>query len=135
MNVSEFKSENNRGTNANRGLSCITGFGNSIVLISSAIFSMNFGSAIYLLDNSHLVVVSSSFFKNTVLAEGGAIYSANSTLDVSYSVFHHNRAKQGGSLYMIFSAAILNNCTFKNNSNTAVSLHKNTVTFIFKMFF
>ena len=135
MNVSGFKCENNRGTNVNRGLTCIIASNNCTVLIYSAIFSMNFGSTILLLDNSHLVVVSSSFFNNTVLAEGGAIYSANSTLDVSYSIFYHNRAKQGGSLYMVFSTAVLYNCTFKNNSITAVLLHKNTVASIFKCSF
>ena len=114
MNVSEFKCENNRG------LCCITGFGNSIVLIFSAIFSMNFGSAIYLLNNSHLVVVSSYFFNNTELAEGGAIFSVNSSLDISYSIFYHNRAKQGGSLFMAFSIAVLKNCIFENNSDTAI---------------
>ena len=129
INVSGFKCENHRG------LSCISAYMNSIVLISGAIFSMNFGSTIILENNSHLVTVSSSFFNNTELKQGGAIFSMNSTLDISHSVFYHNRAKEGGSLFMVFSIAVLKNCTFKNNTNTAVSLNKHTAALILKCCF
>ena len=128
INVSGFKCENHRG------LSCISANINCKVLIFSAIFSINFGRSITLDNGSQLVTVSSSFFNNTQLEHGGAIYSRNSTLDISHSVFDHNRVKEG-SLYMVFSTAVLNNCTFKNNSNTAVSLNKNTIASIVKCSF
>ena len=129
INVSGFKCENHRG------LSCISANINSKVLIFSAIFSINFGSTIILDNGSQLVTASSSFFSNTELDVGGAIYSRNSTLDISHSVFDHNRVKKEGSLYMIFSTAVLNHYTFKNNSNTAVSLNKNTTASIVKCSF
>ena len=120
INISGFKCENHRGLN------CISAYNNSIVIIVNAFFSMNLGGTILIKNNSHLVTVGSSFFNNTELEHGGAIFSVNSTLDISHSVFYHNRAKEGGSLYVMFSTAYLNNCTFKNNSNAAIIIWNST---------
>ena len=120
INISGFKCENHRGLN------CISAYNNSIVKIVNAFFSMNLGGTILIKNNRHLVTVSSSFFNNTEFEHGGAIFSVNSTLDISHSVFYHNRAKEGGSLYVMFSTADLNNCTFKNNSNAAIIIWNST---------
>ena len=59
---------------------------------------------------------------------GGVIYSHYSTLNISHSLFYNNRVNgSGGTLFVELSAAIVNNCTFCNNSNTAVILTESTV--------
>ena len=61
-----------------------------------------------------------------VIAYGGAIYSQDSALHISHSLFSHNKVNGSGTFFLKFSAATVNNCTFVNNSNTAVVLTDNT---------
>ena len=124
INVSGFECRNHRGYFS----SCICAMNNSSVLIYDGIFSMNIGSTISLLNNSYLIVINSSFFNNTTPDKGAAIHSQNSTLNISHSFFHHNKAKKTGiSLLKFNSTAVFNNCTFINNSPTAVALFFNTM--------
>ena len=126
MNVSGFKCESHRGYLS----SCIAAV-NSNMFIYNATFSMNIGSTIAIMNNSHLVTVNSYFLNNFKSdTQGGAIFSHNSTSNISHCIFCHNRAGKGGSLFMVFSTAVLNNCEFQNESNTAVALIKNTTTSI-----
>ena len=71
-------------------------------------------------------MVNSSFFNNSAPHSGAGITSYNSTLHVSDSDFYHNKAIIGGALALMLSVATVNNCTFFNNSNTAVVLVNNT---------
>ena len=57
---------------------------------------------------------------------GGAIYSHNSTLDISNSLFCHNKVNGSGTFVSELSKATVNNCTFFKNSNTAVVLIEST---------
>ena len=130
-NVSGFKCENNTGS----FYSCIFATYNSSVFIYNAIFSRNFGSAILLTINSHLLVVNSSFLNNTTPDTGEAIHSENSTLNISHSICYHNKGKLGGAFTLTFSTAVLNYCTFSNNSNKAVVLFLNTSASISNCYF
>ena len=124
MNVSGFICKSHRGNLS----SCIAAV-ISKVFIYDATFSMNIGSTIAMANNSHLVIVNSSFFNNFKSdTEGGAIFFHNSTSNISHCLFYHNRAHKGGSFSLVFSTVKLNNCTFKNESNTTVALIKNTTT-------
>ena len=62
----------------------------------------------------------------SVIEYGGAIYSHYSLLDISHSLFYHNKVNRWGTFFLQLSAATVNNCTFFNNSNTAVILTDNT---------
>ena len=127
MNVSRFKCKKHRGYSS----SCISVTKNCTVFISDAILSMNIGCTISLIEKSHLVIVNSYFFNNLLPNEGnGVIVSLDSTLDVTHCCFFHNGAYKGGSILLLLSTAVLNNCTFNNNSNTAVVLKNTTTSFV-----
>ena len=123
INVSNLKCENQRGYSS----SCISASDSCSVSVYNSTFNMNTGSPISLWNNSILLVVSSTFFNNSTPLKGGAIYSYNSTLDVLHSVFSHNKAAYGGGAFLKeLSEVAVNNCTFFNNSNTAVVISNNT---------
>ena len=61
-----------------------------------------------------------------VIENGGAIYSHHSALDISHSLFCHNKVNGGGIFFLKFSTATVNNCTFVNNSNNTVVLTEST---------
>ena len=59
-------------------------------------------------------------FKNNsvdrVIGHGGVIFSANdSLLDISYSIFDHNKAGVGGAIYQQIGKVKLNHCSFFEN--------------------
>ena len=74
---------------------------------------------------------------NTAAVNGGAIFTTDkSTLDISSSVFDHNKARAGGAIYcQVFSKATLNNCTFVDNSKTALTTFNHTNVTIEKCWF
>ena len=90
------------------------------MFIYDATFSRNIGSAIVLVNDSHLSAVNSSFINNTMPGPAGAICSVNSTLNISHCFCYHNKAKFGGTFTLKFSTALLMYCTYSNNSNVAV---------------
>ena len=108
-------------------LSCIFASDYCNVSVYDSKFAMNRGSAIGIWNHISLVMTNSLFFKNSAPAQGGSIYSLNSTLDISHSTFCHNEAQSGGALFLQLSRAMLNNCTFHNNSNTSVALDNSKV--------
>ena len=132
INVSNLKCENQRGYSS----SCISASDNCKMSVYNSTFRMNTGSTISLWNNSIIHVVSSSFFNNSTPLKGGAIYSHNSTLDISHSVFYHNKVANGGGAFLLeLSGATVNNCTFLNNLNTAVVVTANTTISIINSIF
>ena len=105
---------------------CIFATNNSSMFIYDAIFSRNIGTVILLLNDSNLLAVNSSFLNTTTPTIGGAIYSENSTLDISHSFCYHKKTKLGGTFLFKFSTVALNSPTFSNNSNKAVIFFNNT---------
>ena len=132
LNISNLECEKQRGYLS----SCISASDYCKVSVYNSTCKMNTGSPISLWNNSILLVVSSTFFNNSTPLKGGAIYSYNSTLDIWHSVFYHNKAVYGGGAFLIeLSGAAVNNCTFFNNSNTAVVATDNTTTSIINSIF
>ena len=123
INISGFICENH----SSLFTSCISVGDSSFILYNSR-FAMNTIS-ILSLSNSHFYIANSSFFNNSSPIASGAIYSHNSTLHVSHSFFYHNKAKFGGGFFFTFSSAVVNNCTFFDNSNTAVMLSNTNISF------
>ena len=80
----------------------------SSVFVYDAIFSMNIGSAILLVNDSYLLAVNSSFLNNTTPGPGGAISSVNSILNISHCFCYHNKAISGGAFTLSFSTAVFN---------------------------
>ena len=76
--------------------SCISASNYCQVSINNSTFSENNGSVLSLQNNCTLLVVNSSFINNITPLRGGAIYSYKSSLKVSHSVFHHNKAVYRG---------------------------------------
>ena len=63
---------------------------------------------------------------SSAIEYAGVIYSHNSTLDISHSLFCHNKVNGSGTFVLELSKATVNNCTFFKNSNTAVVLIEST---------
>ena len=122
INVTDFKCEFHVGY----FWSCIVATNNSSVYIHNAMFNSNTGSTILLVNNSHLLTLNSSFLNNTTPGFGAAIHLETSTLNLSHSFFYNNKAKKKGISFLNHSRAALNNCTFSNNSESAVALFFNT---------
>ena len=93
------------------------------ISIYRSTFRANNGGVFSLFNSCSLLLAGSSFFNNSTSLKGGLIYSYNSTLNLSDSDFDHNK---GGVFLLMLSAATVNNCTFFNNSNTAVVVFHNT---------
>ena len=87
--------------------SCIFATNNSSMFIYDAIFSRNIGTVILLLNDSNLLAVNSSFLNTTTPGIGAAIYSNNSTIDISHSFCYHNKAKLGGTFLFKFSTVCI----------------------------
>ena len=123
INVSGLRCKRESGYSS----SCISASEYCRVLVYNSTFSSN-NKSVVSINNSSLLVVGSSFFNNSTPLTGGAIYSDNSTLDISHSIFYHNRVEKGnegddgGAMYLTLSTATVNNCTFYENSNAAVVL-------------
>ena len=122
INVSTFKCENNIG----HFWGCIFATEKSSVFVYDAIFSMNIGNAILLVNDSYLLAVNASFINNTTPGPGGAICSVNSTLNISRCFCYHNKRMSGGAFTLTFSTAVLTYCTFSNNSNKALAFLDST---------
>ena len=86
------------------------------------------GGALHVNNGLQIFLIASYFSNNTAAVNGGAIFTIDkSTLDISSSVFYHNTARSGGAIYFqAFSRATLNNCTFVDNSKTAVMVFNHT---------
>ena len=98
--------------------SCISASNYCNVSVYNSTFSMNNGSVLLVWNSRHLVVAHSSFFNNSTPAIAGDIYSYNSTIHVSHSVFYHNNAFYGGGASILkYSSGNVINCTFYNNSS------------------
>ena len=113
INISGLKCEHQRGYIS----SCLSAYDYCNVFIYNSAFGMNTGSVASLWNNSHLVVISSSFFNNSTPKIGGAIYSYHSTIDIFHSVFYHNKVIKGGgsSILQFNSTGNLINCSFHHN--------------------
>ena len=74
---------------------------------------------------SHLQIKNCTFTNNgedKVYGVGGAIASLqNSLLDVSFTIFDHNKARTGAAIHQDTSKSKLNQCLFFSNSETAIS--------------
>ena len=107
--------------------SCISAVDNCSVRVDNSTFRMNEGDVLTL-SNSHIYVVNSSFFSNSSpMKRGGVIFADNSTLHISHSFFYHNKATFGGAFRLELSSAVVNNCTFLDNSNSAVMLSSTNI--------
>ena len=107
--------------------SCISAVDYCSVRVDNSTFRMNEGDVLTL-SNSHIYVVNSSFFSNSSpMKRGGVIFADNSTLHISHSFFYHNKATFGGAFLLELSSAVVNNCTFFDNSNTAVMLSSTNI--------
>ena len=101
--------------------SCIYAEFNCTVSVYNSTFAMNTGSALMLTKNSHLIVINSKFVNNLTPKYGAVILSLNNSLiDVSYSIFDHNKANRGGAIYQETSKSSVKHCSFFSNSNGAL---------------
>ena len=114
----------------------------SFVYLKNTCFHSNtagIGGAIFITNMSFLQIKNCIFKKNQVLdifGGGGAIVSLNnSVLDLSYSIFDHNKAGIGGAICQITSEMILNQCTFLGNSESAIAGLGNSKIFIINSIF
>ena len=132
------------------GFSTLVNFYNSSGLMENVVikdvnFTRNF-EAIIILNNSYVHITNSNFINNKVrygviqalnsstldmsdciLQNNqadhyvGAIYAENSTVRITNTNFYDSKALQGIGAYLInHSTTVFNNCTFRNNSDTAV---------------
>ena len=82
------------------------------------------GGAISIQNFSFLQIRNCTFKNNTVdraFGSGGVISCLNSSLDISYSIFDHNKALLGGAIHQETSKTKLNQCSFFGNSETAIT--------------
>ena len=86
--------------------------------------AINRGGVIFIENMSFLQIKNCTFKNNSVdktHGHGGAILSLNNSfLDLSYSIFNHNEAAQGGAIYQETSKMVLNECSFFGNAETAI---------------
>ena len=77
------------------------------------------GGVIFIWMMSSLQIKKCTFKNNSadrVIGVGGVIFSANdSLLDISYSIFDHNKAGVGGAIYQQIGKVKLNHCSFFGN--------------------
>ena len=102
--------------------------------------AINGGGAIFIENMSFLQTMNCTFKNNSVdrtFGNGGAILSLNySILDLSYSIFDHNKAHAGSAIQQQFNSKMkLNQCPFFKNSETAiVGLYSSQVCIINSIF-
>jgi len=144
-------------TNGNVVNNVSTGLGGGLYITATGLtvtgttFSDNIalagGGAIYQLGGSLLQLDNDTFYDNVADSNGnmdgygGAIYSYNSTLEVSATYLYHNTAARGGAIYQDGASAMgtINNCLITANQvtqqgggvykqNGAMVLFHNTIT-------
>ena len=115
--------------------SCIYASDYCNISLHDSTFNMNTGTVISLENDTSLFTVNSLFINNSTPTNGGAIFSYNSTLDISHTVFYYNKAGEGGASWLELSTATLNNCSFHDNLNTAVIIFNNTRVSVFNCTF
>ena len=82
------------------------------------------GGAIYIQHMSFLKITNCTFKNNNadkIIGVGGAIFSNNSVLDISYSIFDGNKAGGGGAIQQQIGKMKINRCSFFENFYTAVA--------------
>ena len=83
------------------------------------------GGVIFITDMSYLKIKNCTFKQNqlhSAIGSGAAIYSRNnSVLDLSYSIFNHNKAPHRGAICQQTGKTKLNQCSFFGNSEGAIA--------------
>ena len=96
--------------------------------------AINGGGTIFIEHMSFLQIKNCTFKNNKAdmtSGVGGAILSLNnSSIDLSSSLFEHNKANVGGAIYQETSKTKLNQCTFFGNSDTAIASWDNCEAYI-----
>ena len=101
----------------------------SFVYLKNTYFKGNtaflLGGAIFIEKMSYLRIKNCIFKQNQVhgaVGSGAAIFSLyNSVLDVSYSIFDHNKAPYRGALFQLTGKTIINQCLFFGNSESVIA--------------